>query len=193
MINLESSDTAPLHFIELDQELAILSLVRSAIAQHWQPSLPLPEVDLGSAHRGCFITLHLDGQLRGCIGCIEPEQALPEQLVKFAKSAAFKDPRFAPLTESELPKVNIGVSLLSELHPVEASSKQSLLNQLRPNIDGVLIKEGRHRSTFLPSVWRTLPDKEAFISALLKKGGWQGPQWPHNMQAWRYQTHSFEE
>ena len=127
--------------------------------------------------RGCFVTLHKRGQLRGCIGTIEPTCALLECVEKNAKNAAFGDPRFPSLTADELEKIDIEISVLSVPEALGFNDGEDLKRKLKPNVHGVILSRGMHRSTFLPQVWKQLPDKEEFLEHLCLKGGMSAKAW----------------
>ncbi|MGB9497367.1 MAG: AmmeMemoRadiSam system protein B [Dissulfuribacterales bacterium] len=159
---------------------ALLRLARSAIeaklvkdvkVERPEPSLILKE------NRGCFVTLHKYGQLRGCIGTIEPICPLAECVEKNAQNAAFRDPRFPCLGAEELPEIDIEVSILSVPERLRFRDGDDLKRQLRPNVHGVILSRGMHRSTFLPQVWEQLPDKEQFLEHLCLKGGMPANAW----------------
>ncbi|MBW1946463.1 MAG: AmmeMemoRadiSam system protein B [Deltaproteobacteria bacterium] len=159
---------------------ALLRLARSAIeaklvkdvkVERPEPSLILKE------NRGCFVTLHKYGQLRGCIGTIEPICPLAECVEKNAQNAAFRDPRFPCLGAEELPEIDIEVSILSVPERLRFRDGDDLKRQLRPNVHGVILSRGMHRSTFLPQVWKQLPDKEQFLEHLCLKGGMPANAW----------------
>ncbi|WP_320150859.1 AmmeMemoRadiSam system protein A [uncultured Tolumonas sp.] len=181
--------------IELTERQAMLALARQAIQAHWSPGNT--QVASHLAHRdhkpGCFVTLRKYGELRGCIGTLEQEMPLQQSIPYFARAAAFQDPRFPPLTKYELTDCVISISLLSEREPIPAGSKEELLAAITPFTDGVWLSDGYHRATFLPAVWRELPDKNDFIQHLLRKGGWSPQGWPAQMKAWRYQSIEFSE
>ena len=134
-----------------------------------------------SESRGCFVTLHKHGQLRGCIGTIEPIRPLLECVEKNAQSAAFDDPRFPPVSADELQEIDIEISVLSVPQALSFNDGEDLKRKLKPNAHGVILSRGIHRSTFLPQVWKQLPDKEQFLEHLCLKGGmspkaWQDPK-----------------
>ena len=147
----------------------------------------------GDQKTGCFVTLRKHGELRGCIGTLEQDMPLQQSIPYFARAAAFQDPRFPPLTKDELADCVISISLLSEREPIPAGSKEELLAALTPFTDGLWLSDGYHRATFLPAVWRELPDKHDFIQHLLRKGGWSPLGWPAQMKAWRYKSIEFSE
>jgi uncharacterized protein, PH0010 family len=180
--------------IELSERQAMLRLARQHILSHWIPNADTPvTLPSGNLKLGCFVTLHRRGELRGCIGTLEQDMPLQQAIPYFASAAAFQDPRFSPLTAEELPECTISISLLSEREPLPATSREALLAALVPFSDGLWISDSYHRATFLPAVWRQLPDKEAFLHHLLLKGGWSAQGWPSHMQAWRYHSLEFSE
>ncbi|MGB1801307.1 MAG: AmmeMemoRadiSam system protein B, partial [Gammaproteobacteria bacterium] len=109
-----------------------------------------------------FVTLKLNGQLRGCIGTNEAHLSLIDAVAKYAHAAAFSDPRFKPLTEEEYKQIEISLSILTPAEPFPFKDEQDLLNQLRPNIDGLIIAKNNKRATFLPVVWESLSRPEQF-------------------------------
>ncbi|MCG6911210.1 MAG: AmmeMemoRadiSam system protein A [Deltaproteobacteria bacterium] len=127
--------------------------------------------------RGCFVTLHQHGELRGCIGIIEPDHPLIDNVSDNAASAAFRDPRFSPLTIEELAATDIEISVLSQPVALAFKDGEDLKRQLEPGVHGVILSRGWHRSTFLPQVWEQLPDKEMFLRHLCEKGGMRGDCW----------------
>lgn len=141
--------------------------------------------------RATFVTLTIQGQLRGCIGTLEAYRPLVEDVAGNACAAAFQDPRFAPLARPELERIVIHVSVLSPSEPMTFSSEDDLVRQLRPGIDGLIIQQGSRRSTFLPSVWEQLPDPAKFLLHLKHKAGIGSTH--GDLQAWRYTTESFSE
>lgn len=143
------------------------------------------------ARRATFVTLELAGQLRGCIGTLVAEKPLVEDVALHAFAAAFRDPRFPPLSAEELPGLAIVVSVLSPAEPLPASSEAELIAGLRAGRDGLILKEGSRRSTFLPSVWESLPDPRAFVTHLKRKAGLPADYWSPTLRFERYVTESF--
>ena len=109
--------------------------------------------------RGTFVTLTMEGNLRGCIGHIIPQESLFDGVRINAVNAAFKDPRFRPLSKEELKRIKVEVSILTEPKPISYSGYQDLLEKLRPGTDGVIIKKGGYQATFLPQVWGAIAGK----------------------------------
>jgi AmmeMemoRadiSam system protein A len=118
-----------------------------------------------------FVTLRQDAELRGCIGSLEARRKLALDVRANAVAAAFRDPRFPPLAAREFGKTSVEVSLLSAHEPMMFDDEEHLLAQLRPGVDGVVLQYGRHRATFLPQVWESLPEPRAFVAALRQKAG----------------------
>lgn len=127
--------------------------------------------------QGCFVTLNKEGNLRGCIGRIVPQESLYECVIQNTVNAAAQDQRFLPVEESELHDIEIEISALSVPQQLSYSLPEDLLEKLRPNVDGVIIKSGLHQSTYLPQVWEQIPDKQDFLSNLCIKGGSGGDCW----------------
>lgn len=141
----------------------------------------------------CFVTLNRNGALRGCIGHLEPIQPLVKDVAENAYAAAFRDPRFPPLTESELKGLEIHISILSPSTQIEFSTEQDLIAKLRPGIDGLILKRGANKGTFLPSVWESLPDAASFLSQLKRKAGLATNFWSDDIIIYRYTTDSFSD
>ena len=185
-------DRDGLPILPTQQQESLLHLTRLAIRSHWHPELihdlhqAQAELPLAQKPMACFVTLHKQGELRGCIGCLEPEKNLADALVYFAQAAAFYDPRFAALREAELDECQLSISLLGPLQPMPAQSRAQLLQTLIPEEDGLWLQSPGHRATFLPAVWREIPDPEEFLDHLLRKGGWSLMHWPLEMQGFRY-------
>ncbi len=126
-----------------------------------------------SAWRATFVTLTENERLRGCIGSLDPRRTLIEDAVANTAQAAFADPRFPPLKESELTGLRLDVSILSHPRPIPAGSESELAAALEPDRDGLILSAGKRRALFLPSVWRHLPDARAFVRHLMAKAGFE--------------------
>ena len=143
---------------------------------------------------GTFVTLTIGGNLRGCIGHIIPRETLVEGIKENAINAAFRDPRFPPLSKKEFEKIEIEVSILTYPEEIPYKDAEDLLNKLRPEIDGVIIKKGFYEATFLPQVWEQLPRKEEFLSHLCMKAGLPANSWKNEkLHVSTYQVQAFEE
>ena len=152
-------------------------------------SFPTPFQGLGAA----FVTLSHRGRLRGCIGSLKAHRPLAEDILENAVRAAFKDPRFSPVTEAELRECEIEVAILSRPAPMVFRDQQDLLGQLRPGRDGLILADGPNRGTFLPKVWDSLTTEDAFLSGLKVKAGLSRDHWSPDLKIWRYMTEAFKE
>ncbi len=177
----------------------LLRLAREAMtrAVHGQPLPPLPpDVPPRLWEPGAaFVTLRTKdtGRLRGCIGSIIATRPLVEDVRDHAVDAALHDPRFPPVTPDELPNLALEVSYLTPLQPLTYRSPQDLLARLRPGIDGVLLRDGWRQATFLPQVWHSLPEPEAFLSHLCLKMGAAPTCWQRPLEVFTYQVQAFQE
>ncbi|MGD2127014.1 MAG: AmmeMemoRadiSam system protein A [Desulfobacteraceae bacterium] len=147
-----------------------------------------------SEKRGTFVTITIGGCLRGCIGHIIPQESLIEGIRINAINAAFRDPRFRPLSKEEFEKIKLEISILTEPKPLTYSDAEDLLLKLRPCIDGLIIKKGHNQATFLPQVWEQLPDKKEFLTHLCLKAGLGPDEWKSgDLVVSTYQVQAFEE
>jgi hypothetical protein len=144
--------------------------------------------------RGCFVTLTSRGQLRGCMGSIQPLEPLWAAIAENARNAALHDPRFEPVQRDELDSLDIEISVLTPPQPVQFASPDDLLSKLRPGTDGVVLQVRGRSVTYLPQVWAQLPDKLQFMGSLSEKAGWEVSAWrsPGTLVA-TYQVESFTE
>ncbi|MEJ2687490.1 MAG: AmmeMemoRadiSam system protein A [Gammaproteobacteria bacterium] len=172
-------------------ELAVAS-IRHGL-EHGQPLTPETSLYPPSltVPRATFVTLHKDGDLRGCIGALEPVRALVQDVAHNAYAAAFEDPRFRPVRAEELDRIAVEISILSPAVPMRAESEDDLIGQLRPGVDGLIVAEGPRRGTFLPSVWESLARPEDFLRHLKHKAGLPTDYWSDTLKVWRYTTESF--
>lgn len=172
----------------------LLQLARNAIASEFGQPVKAP-ADRPELHQmgATFITLTQNNELRGCIGSLEAWRPLQLDVQDNARNAAFHDPRFTPLNEAELAITRVEVSLLTPAEPMTFIDENDALTQLRPDIDGVILIAGRHRSTFLPQVWAQLPSPKAFIAHLKQKAGLSGHYWGPDVQLLRYTVKKWKE
>ncbi len=143
---------------------------------------------------GTFVTLTMEGQLRGCIGSLEPDEAIREGVRANALNAAFHDPRFPPVTNRELDKIDIEISILTRPRVLAYTDGKDLAAKLRCGIDGVIIRKGSARATFLPQVWDQLPQPEDFLGHLCRKAGLAATAWQtDDLEVMPYQVQYFHE
>ncbi|MCE1165510.1 MAG: AmmeMemoRadiSam system protein A [Bacteroidetes bacterium] len=123
----------------------------------------------------CFVTLNYGGDLRGCIGTLEPEGTLYDSIIDNAISAASRDYRFAPVEEKELQGITYEVSVLSEPVPFAPSSADELLTGIKGK--GVIIRKDLRSAVYLPQVWEHFTDSGDFLSSLCRKAGFSPNEW----------------
>jgi AmmeMemoRadiSam system protein A len=146
-----------------------------------------------TSNKACFVTLTIDDRLRGCIGHILPKEPLYQAVMDNTQSAALKDWRFPPVRPDELNKIKIEISVLTEPQPLSFHSHENLLNKLHPHIDGVILKIGPHEATFLPQVWKQLPNPVEFLNHLSEKACRDPLAWRNNeTSVYTYQVEAFE-
>jgi len=179
-----------------DDKQILLDVAKNSIKHGLKNQCPLP-VELNkyspllTESGASFVTLNLNHQLRGCIGTLEAFQPLVTDVSKHAYAAAFKDPRFSPLTEDEFKDLEIHISVLTKSTAIEFTDEEDLLRKVRPGVDGLILQEGPHRATFLPSVWEQLSAPEDFLNHLKVKAGLSEHYWSKDIDVSRYQTISF--
>lgn len=185
--------------ITKEEGTRLISLARETIEARLpgveeRPKAEGPFPEKFTEKRGTFVTLTLDGGLRGCIGHIIPQQSIVDGVKENAVNAAFRDPRFPPLTAKEWDRVCVEVSVLTDPKPLPYDGAEDLLQKLRPGVDGVILRKGMHQATFLPQVWDQLPMKEDFLTHLCLKAGLDGDTWRREpLEVSTYQVQAFEE
>ena len=145
-------------------------------------TLPQPLRAAGAS----FVTLMSGGELRGCCGVVEAFRPLAADVWHNAWASAFADPRFPPVEASELPLLELEVSVLSALEPLPAATEEQLIGALEPRLHGLVLALGAQRATFLPKVWESLPEPARFVGELRAKAGMPGGPWSPGIRAWRY-------
>ncbi|HSR20221.1 MAG TPA: AmmeMemoRadiSam system protein A [Anaerolineales bacterium] len=182
-----------------DEKQVLLKLAREAL-EGCVRSGALPRLDLERLPArlretgASFVTLTKDGQLRGCIGALEPSQPLAADVYEHAAAAALDDPRFEPVGPDELPKIEIEISRLTTPQDLDYADPLDLLQKLRPGLDGVVLRDRGRRATFLPQVWDKIPDKAAFLDQLCAKMGVTPDAWrTRHMQVQTYRVEEFHE
>lgn len=146
-----------------------------------------------SAPGASFVTLTIGGELRGCIGTLSAHRPLGEDVAAHGAAAAFEDPRFAPLTAAEYPRVRVEVSVLGEPRELPVTDEADALRKLRPGRDGVILTRGRLRATFLPQVWEELPDPREFLRHLKQKAGLPADLWDDKIRLQVYPVVKYSE
>jgi len=178
------------------QRHQLLQIAKASIKYGLEHGRPLPitpddyDRDL-QALRASFVTLKIDGQLRGCIGRLQAERPLVEDIAENAFSAAFRDPRFEPVTEQEYASLDYHISVLNDPVDLPVRSEAELIEKLAPGKDGLILEEGFHRGTFLPSVWESLPNPRDFVRHLKMKAGLPASGWSDSYRVQRYHVEEF--
>ncbi|HWA61272.1 MAG TPA: AmmeMemoRadiSam system protein B [Caulobacteraceae bacterium] len=171
-------------------------VIRQAAADGGQP----PRLDIKgalsrslTAQRATFVTLTIGGTLRGCVGSILPRRSLVEDVADNAWRSGFGDRRFQPLGAEELAQLEFHVSILSTPRRIPIASEAELLASLRPDVDGLIIRDAGRQALFLPSVWAQVPDPVQFLRHLKLKAGLAPDHWSSTFEAYRFVTESFGE
>lgn len=160
----------------------------------------LPKLNLDSftpplrENGASFVTLTIQKELRGCIGALEAYQPLVEDVREHAIAAALEDPRFLPVEKNELNRIRIEVSILSVPQALIYDSSEDLIQKLKPHVDGVIIKHDERKATFLPQVWKKIPNPSEFMNQLCYKMLGQSNLWRETkLQVFTYQVEEFQE
>ncbi|GAB4450370.1 MAG: hypothetical protein OHK0041_12290 [Anaerolineales bacterium] len=185
--------------LSVEEQKTLLRLAREAM-EHAVRGETLPPLDLSSLTPllrepgASFVTLTIGGQLRGCIGTLEAYQPLAEDVREHAIAAALQDPRFPPVREDELSRIQVEVSRLTRPLPLDYQDASDLLSKLRPGVDGVVLRDGFRRATFLPQVWEKIPDPAEFLDNLCYKMGASPDLWRRKrLDVLTYQVEEFHE
>lgn len=170
----------------------LVAIAREAIgAELGLMAAPARDAPWLAERAATFVTLRLERDLRGCIGSIDPRRALGEDVAHNARSAAFRDPRFPPVSRAEFAALAVEVSVLSPRTPIPAGSESEALESLRPGLDGITLEFGAAAATFLPQVWESLPDPLAFLSQLRRKARLPERFWHPDLRLTRYTVEKF--
>ncbi len=186
-------------YLTTEEREILLKLARQALDLRVRGET-LPLLDLEQmpprlrADGASFVTLTKAGQLRGCIGTLEARQPLAVDVRKHAVDAALKDFRFPPVQPEELDAITIEISYLTTPQPLDYQGPDDLVSKLNPGEDGLVLKDGHKRATFLPQVWDKLPAPEQFLSRLCQKMGAAPDLWRHKpIEVFTYQVEKFSE
>ncbi|MBI2311060.1 MAG: AmmeMemoRadiSam system protein A [Betaproteobacteria bacterium] len=180
--------------MSIERGPVLLAIARTAIAkglgiEAWADESAPWLRDQGAS----FVTLMLGSELRGCIGSLTPERVLLEDVKENALGAAFRDPRFAPLTREEFPLVRVEVSELSPMESLLFQDEDDARRQLRPHVDGLVLEYNGRRGTFLPQVWDSLPEPSRFLAHLKVKAGLPSTFWGQGIKLSRYTVQKWRE
>ena len=185
--------------LTFDEKKTLLRLAREALdcCVRGENLPPLDEAILTPRLRepgATFVTLTERGQLRGCIGALEPYQSLAQDVREHAIAAALEDPRFPPVSVGELNGIEVEVSRLTHPIPLDYKDANDLLSKLRPHVDGIILRDAFRRATFLPQVWEKIPDRAEFLDNLCYKMGASHDLWrKKHLEVLTYQVEEFHE
>jgi AmmeMemoRadiSam system protein A len=179
-----------------DKEL-LLQLARGTLIAYFKDMDPdTSECAHLTQLKGCFVTLHKKGELRGCIGFIKPIMPLYEQIIAATKAAAFEDPRFEPLDDSELKNIKIEISVLTKPELIKAESQQDYFDSIQIGRDGLIIQSNDgHSALLLPQVaaeyhWST----KQFLDAVSQKAGLDMDAWKRKeSKIYKFKAEVFKE
>jgi len=168
----------------------LLSIARDAIVAHTSGQVPAapPLVGLLAECRGAFVSLQAGGELRGCIGHVEPDEPLGSVVCRCAVLACSEDPRFRAVTSREVAGLEIELSVLG---PLVSVSDPATIDVGR---DGLVIEQAGRRGLLLPQVaveWNW--DRETFLTQTCRKAGLPGDAWKRGARIWRFEAEVFGE
>lgn len=185
--------------LTLDEQNLLLRLAREAL-ELGVGGKPLHSLDINVYSRNLredgasFVTLTKAGQLRGCIGVLEPYQPLVQDVREHAVAAALDDYRFPSVSPKELKDIKIEISRLTRPMQVDYQTWEDLLKIIRPGLDGVVFVDGFRKATFLPQVWEKLPEPTDFFAHLCQKMGLPANTWRlRKFEVKVYQVEDFQE
>ena len=184
--------------LSANEQASLLDIARRSIVQGLDSTTALqPDIaQLNAKFRvnsAVFITLTIAGELRGCVGSLQPSAPLAQAVANAAFSAAYRDGRFAKVQLDEIENLRIEVSVLSPMELIAVNSLQALLANLQPGVDGLLLEDQGHRSTFLPKVWEKISSPSEFVQQLMLKAGLTTGHWSNTIRCYRYHSTSFGE
>lgn len=164
--------------------------VREAVIEHRKYSPARDDYDNALFDKGAaFVTLtDKNGDLRGCIGTIVPNQGIAKDVAGNAYRAAMEDNRFSPVSEKELDGLNISISFLTGFERIRYMDEADLLTKINQDIDGIILRDGNRQGVFLPSVWIQLPQKQEFLNNLKIKAGISPSYWSNKIKVYRFRT-----
>ena len=175
--------------------MALLDVARRSIESGVRTGTPL-NVEPGDfppelrEWRATFVTLRRADKLRGCVGALVASRPLVADVAHSAFAAAFRDARFPALEAAELDDLEVHISVLSALEPLPVRDEADLLGQIRVGVDGLVLRDGAQQGTFLPAVWKSIPDPSGFLRELKRKAGLPLDSWSESWEVLRYTVES---
>jgi AmmeMemoRadiSam system protein A len=158
-----------------EEKKTLRQIAQSAIERRLKGEKP-SRIDIAAGHlkenRGAFVSLHRHGQLRGCIGAIQPNRPLYQVVEEMAAAAAFDDTRFSPLSASELKDLDLEISVLTPLQRVDE------VKEIKVGKHGLYIKKGFYAGLLLPQVATEYKwDRVTFLEETCRKAGLPKNAW----------------
>jgi len=181
------------------EKQVLLQVARQALenAANRSPLLPLNLEDYPLRLRedcATFVTLTVGGELRGCIGALEAYQPLVQDVCEHAAAAALEDYRFYPVRPEEVDAIKIEISCLTDPQPLHYEHPEDLPGLLQAGVDGVVLRDGHSKATFLPQVWERVSTPQDFLNHLCQKMGAEKSLWRKKLlQVSTYQVLEFSE
>jgi len=175
-----------------EQKKALLKAARITIKQMLtgkkDPAMPALDADIFGEKYGLFVTITNRKQLRGCIGYIEGIKSLREAVKDLAIQAAFNDPRFEPVTKSELGDLEIEISVLYPLEEVKN------INEIQVGKHGLVMERGFQKGLLLPQVAKEYNwSREEFMNQTCRKSGMENYCWENGAKIYKFEAEVFNE
>lgn len=181
----------PVH-VDRDRLAALAGYARDVIREALGGPRAVPPTGAWTREPGAtFVTLRHGEALQGCVGSLEPDRAIVEDVARNAVAAAFHDRRGGPLVRADADRLTVEISVLSPAEPIAFTTERDALEALRPGHDGVLFAWHGRRATFLPQVWESLPDRVEFLARLKEKAGLDPRFWSPDVELSRYAVEKF--
>ena len=168
----------------------LLQLARDSIVAHvaGQRAAAPPLEGALAVKGGAFVTIHVGGELRGCIGHVELDEPIGRVIPRCAVAACSADPRFPPVTAQEIETLDVELSLLGQLEAIADPS------QIEIGRHGLIVERDGFRGLLLPQVateWNW--DRETFLAHTCKKAGLPSDAWRNGARLWRFEAEVFGE
>jgi len=179
-----------------EDKSSLLKLARDSITTHFsKKTIDSKKTEKFSEKQGVFVTLEKNGQLRGCIGFPEPYLPLYRAIIESARSAAFSDPRFSPLKESEMADIKIEISVLTVPELIKVKKPEEYLKKINIGKDGLIIRSSFGSGLLLPQVFIEYKcDSEKALMMLCRKAGLSYDAWKSPAsKIYKFQAEIFHE
>lgn len=177
----------------------LIAIARAAVdaalgASHARPSRASDDAEWLRERGAVFVTLRRsDGSLHGCMGGLEAQRPLGMAVRRAAGLAATEDPRAEEISPEVADDLTVEVSWLAAMERLEVTTRDELLDVLRPGEDGLVLEWSGHRATFLPQVWESIRDPARFVGELWRKAGLPRGFWAEGVEAHRYRVRKYVE